>query len=40
MRLTQIFLTVDYTAFAVTTGPFKIKAGAKVKIESGKLTIK
>ena len=40
MRLTQIFLTVDYTAFAETTGPFKIKAGAKVKIESGKLTIK
>ena len=40
MRLTQIFVTVDYTAFAETTGPFKIKAGAKVKIESGKLTIK
>ena len=40
MRLTQIFLTVDYTAFAETTGPFKIEAGAKVKIESGKLTIK
>ena len=40
MRLTQIFATVDYTAFVETTGPFKIKAGAKVKIESGKLTIK
>ena len=40
MRLTQIFATVDYTAFVETTGPFKIEAGAKVKIESGKLTIK
>ena len=40
LRLTQIFATVDYTAFVETTGPFKIKAGAKVKIESGKLTIK
>ena len=40
MRCTQVFVTVDYTAFAETTGPFKIKAGAKVKIESGKLTIK
>ena len=40
LRLTQIFATVDYTAFVETTGPFKIEAGAKVKIESGKLTIK
>ena len=40
MRCTQIFVTVDYTAFVETTGPFKIEAGAKVKIESGKLTIK
>ena len=40
LRLTQIFATVDYTAFVETTGPFKIKAGAKVKITSGKLTIK
>ena len=40
MRLTQIFATVDYTEFTETTGPFKIEAGAKVKIESGKLTIK
>jgi hypothetical protein len=40
LRLTQIFVTVDYTAFVETTGPFKIEAGAKVKIESGKLTIK
>ena len=40
MRCTQVFVTVDYTAFVETTGPFKIKAGAKVKIESGKLTIK
>ena len=40
LRLTQIFATVDYTEFTETTGPFKIEAGAKVKIESGKLTIK
>ena len=40
MRCTQVFVTVDYTAFVETTGPFKIEAGAKVKIESGKLTIK
>jgi len=40
MDCTQIFATVDYTAFVETTGPFKIEAGAKVKIESGKLTIK
>ena len=43
MDCTQIFATVDYTAFvepAETTGPFKIKAGANVKITSGKLTIK
>ena len=40
LRLTQIFATVDYTAFVETTGPFKIEAGAKVKIQSGKLTIK
>ena len=40
MRCTQVFATVDYTAFVETTGPFKIKAGAKVKIESGILTIK
>ena len=40
LRLTQIFATVDYTAFVETTGPFKIEAGAKVKIKSGKLTIK
>jgi len=40
LRLTQIFATVDYTAFVETTGPFKIKAGANVKITSGKLTIK
>ena len=40
LRLTQIFVTVDYTAFVETTGPFKIEAGAKVKITSGKLTIK
>ena len=40
MRCTQVFATVDYTAAAgPTTGPFKIEAGAKVKIESGKLTI-
>ena len=39
MRLTQIFLTVDYTAFVETTGPLKIQAGAKVKITSGKLKI-
>ena len=41
MRCTQVFVTVDYTdAPGPTTGPFKIKAGAKVKIKSGKLTIK
>ena len=41
MRLTQIFATVDYTAApGPTTGPLKIQAGAKVKITSGKLTIK
>ena len=40
MRCTQVFVTVDYTAFVETTGPFKIKAGGKVKITSGKLTIK
>ena len=43
MDCTQVFATVDYTAFvepAETTGPFKIKAGANVKITSGKLTIK
>ena len=41
MRCTQVFVTVDYTAAAgPTTGPFKIQAGAKLKITSGKLTIK
>ena len=43
MDCTQVFATVDYTAFvepAETTGPFKIEAGANVKITSGKLTIK
>ena len=40
MDCTQVFVTVDYTEFVETTGPFKIEAGAKVKIESGKLTIK
>ena len=40
MRLTQIFLTVDYTAApGPTTGPFKIQAGAKLKITSGKFKI-
>ena len=42
MQCTQVFVSVDYTeaVAAVTTGPFKIQAGAKVKITSGKLTIK
>ena len=41
MTCTQVFATVNYTAAAgPTTGPFKIQAGAKVKITSGKLTIK
>ena len=40
MDCTQIFATVDYTEFVETTGPFKIEAGANVKITSGKLTIK
>jgi hypothetical protein len=41
MRVTQVYVSVDYTApAAVTTGPFKIEAGARVKITSGKLTIK
>ena len=41
MRCTQVYVSVDYTApAAVTTGPFKIEAGAHVKITSGKLTIK
>jgi len=41
MQCTQVFVSVDYTeaVAAVTTGPFKIQAGAKVKITSGKLTI-
>ena len=42
MDCTQVFVTVDYTAFVEsteTTGPFKIKAGAKVKITSGKFKI-
>ena len=39
MRCTQVFVTVDYTAFVETTGPLKIQAGAKVKITSGELKI-
>ena len=40
MRCTQVFVTVDYTAApGPTTGPFKIQAGAKLKITSGKLKI-
>ena len=40
MRCTQVFVTVDYTAApGPTTGPFKIQAGAKLKITSGKFKI-
>jgi len=40
MRLTQIFVTVDYTeAAGPTTGPFKIQAGARIKVVSGKFKI-
>ena len=40
MTCTQVFATVNYTAAAgPTTGPFKIQAGAKLKITSGKLKI-
>jgi len=40
MRCTQVYVSVDYTEFVATTGPFKIGEGARVKITSGKLTIK
>ena len=39
MRCTQVFVTVDYTAFVETTGPFKIEAGARIEILSGKFKI-
>ena len=40
MRCTQVFVTVDYTAApGPPTGPFKIQAGAKLKITSGKFKI-
>ena len=39
MRCTQVFVTVDYTEFVETTGPFKIEAGARIKVVSGKFKI-
>ena len=40
MTCTQVFATVNYTAApGPTTGPFKIQAGAKLKITSGKFKI-
>mgnify|MGYP003326185376 CR=1 FL=1 len=39
MRCTQVFVTVDYTEFVETTGPFKIEAGARIEIKSGKFKI-